>query len=124
MNKVSFDFDSTLSRQSIQDYASTLLDSGYDVWVITSRPPDMDNRDLFEITDQLGIKRDQIIFTSHRLKSEVINEMKLQFLFHLDDDWVELNYINRETNTVGISCTNTSNWKSKCNKLLENNIQK
>ena len=132
MKKVSFDFDSTLSLKSVQDYAELLILKGYDLWVVTSRVPDgsdpkwkirgmwieIDNSDLFEVTDRLGIKRDQIIFTSHRMKSEVMNEMGLEFLFHLDDDWVELNHINRETGTKGISCFGSGNWKAKCNKIL------
>jgi hypothetical protein len=133
MKRVSFDFDSTLSLPKVQDFATSLISRGYDVWVITSRLPDgsdpkykmkgmwvpIDNSDLFEVTDRIGINREQIIFTSHKLKSEVINEMGLDFIFHLDDDWVELNYINRETSTVGLSCFSTSGWKQKCEKLLK-----
>lgn len=136
MKSVSFDFDSTLSLQSVQDFATSLIHRGYDLWVITSRLPDgsdpkwkiqgmwvpIDNSDLFEVTDRLGIKREQIIFTSHQLKSEVINELGVPFIFHLDDDWVELNHINRETKTVGVSCFGTSGWKQKCEKLLNNQI--
>lgn len=134
MKRVSFDFDSTLSLKSVQDYAESLILKGYDLWVVTSRHPDgsdprykirgmwieIDNSDLFEVTDRLGIKREQIIFTSRRLKSEVMNELGLEFLFHLDDDWVELNHINRETRTKGISCFGSGNWKAKCNKILKN----
>ena len=133
MKRVSFDFDSTLSLKSVQDYAESLINKGYDLWVVTSRVPDgsdpkwkirgmwieIDNSDLFGVTDRLGIKRDQIIFTSYRMKSEVMNEMGLEFLFHLDDDWVELNHINRETKTRGVSCFGTSGWKQKCNRILE-----
>lgn len=134
MKKISFDFDSTLSLQSVQDFATSLINRGYDLWVITSRLPDghdpkykikgmwvpIDNSDLFKVTDRLGIKREQIIFTSHQLKSEVMNEMGLEFIFHLDDDWVELNHINRETKTIGVSCFGTSGWKQKCEKILNN----
>ena len=131
---ISFDFDSTLSQKHVQDFASSLIRQGFDIWIITSRKPDgadpkykqngmwvhVDNSDLFQVSDKLGIKREQIIFTSHELKSDIINEMQLHFIFHLDDDWVELNHINRETNTVGISCFGTSNWKNKCKKLISN----
>ena len=132
MKKVSFDFDSTLSLRLVQDYAKSLINRGYDLWVVTSRLPngsdpkykqhgmwvEIDNSDMFEVTDRLGIKREQIIFTSHRKKSEIINEMGIEFLFHLDDDWTELNHINRETKTQGVSCFGTSGWKQKCNKIL------
>lgn len=129
---VSFDFDSTLSLKSVQDYAESLINKGFEVWIITSRLPDghdpkykmhgmwvpIDNSDLFEVSDRLGIKREHIVFTSHELKSEKINELGIPFIFHLDDDWVELNYINRETGTKGVSCFGTSGWKQKCNKIL------
>lgn len=130
---VSFDFDSTLSLQSVQDYAESLINKGFDLWVVTSRYPDgadpkykirgmwidIDNSDLFEVTDKLGIKREQIIFTSHQLKSEIMNEMGLEFLFHLDDDLLELNHINRETNFKGVSCFGAGNWKQKCERILK-----
>lgn len=131
---VSFDFDSTLSLKSVQDYAESLINKGFEVWIITSRVPDgsdpkwkirgmwvpIDNSDLFEVSDRLGIKREHIVFTSHELKSEKINELGIPFIFHLDDDWVELNHINRETRTKGVSCFGTSGWKQKCNKILKN----
>ena len=33
---VSFDFDSTLSRKDVQEYAKELLERGIDVWVVTT----------------------------------------------------------------------------------------
>ena len=129
---ISFDFDATLSLVGIQDYAESLIKRGYDLWVVTSRLPngadprykirdmwiEIDNSDLFEVTDRLGINRDQIIFTSFEKKSKIINKLRIPFIFHLDDDGVELNYINRETRTKGVSCFGTTGWKQKCEKLL------
>jgi len=37
MRKVSFDFDSTLSRKDVQDFAKKLVSEGYEVWIVTSR---------------------------------------------------------------------------------------
>ena len=37
MVKVSFDFDGTLEFQDVQNYARTLMQSGVDVWVVTTR---------------------------------------------------------------------------------------
>jgi len=130
MKRVSFDFDSTLDRVQVQDYARSLVNKGYEVWIITSRHPEdtdpkykvngawvpIDNSDLFEVSDRVGIKREHIVFTSHELKSEKINELGIPFIFHLDDDWVEINHINRETKTKGVSCFGTSGWKNKCKK--------
>ena len=34
---VTFDFDGTLSRNDVQEYALELMSKGVDVWVVTSR---------------------------------------------------------------------------------------
>jgi hypothetical protein len=60
MNKitVTIDFDSTLSRRDVQEYAVELIGRGVDVWVLTSRydvihqhkyPFNATNEDLWEI---------------------------------------------------------------------------
>ena len=36
-NIVTFDFDGTLSRADVQEYALELISKGVDVWVVTSR---------------------------------------------------------------------------------------
>lgn len=124
MKKVTFDFDGTLSRQEVQDYAYSLIKKGYDVWVLTSRydelhkhlyPHNPTLEDLYKVTDKLNIPRWKIRFQNMRDKAEWL--FNTNVIWHLDDDFVELNNINRETNTIGISVIN-SNWKSKCNKLL------
>jgi hypothetical protein len=128
MKKVSFDFDSTLSRPEIQKYAKELKENGFDVWIVTSRQSELkdehlrtlahfDNQDLFNIAEEIGIQRDKIIFTEHQLKVEFFKDNN-NFLFHLDDDHVELKFINKETKVKGISCWKNTNWKKKCNKIL------
>lgn len=124
--KVSFDFDSTLSRKDIQTYAQELVDRGLEVWIITSRfeytdssGNKCDNSDLFEVANKVGIKKGNIHFCNMEDKAEFIKDRK-GYIWHLDDDIVELYYINTETDTVGILCTNP-NWKVQCEKLLEDN---
>ena len=125
MKSVSFDFDSTLSRKDVQDYAAHLIKEGHDVWITTSRfdeenkhryPLNPTNEDMYEIADALGIPREKIVFTNRELKSGFFAE---DFVWHLDDDWIELNFINRETDVVGISVVGGNSWKKKCNKLLK-----
>ena len=121
---VTFDFDSTLSRQDVQDYAYSLIKKGFDVWVLTSRYDELHkhkyrhnptNDDLYKVTDKLGIPRWKIRFTCMRDKAEYL--FGTDVIWHLDDDFVELNNINRETKTIGISVIG-SKYKSKCNRLL------
>ena len=97
MKKVSFDFDSTLSRPYIQKYAKELLEKGFEVWIVTSRTEDppvwiiggnkikQTNDDLFNIAEKIGIQRDNIIFTEYNPKSEFFKNNN-DFIFHLDDD--------------------------------------
>ena len=132
--KVSFDFDGTLSRKSIQKYAKDLVKLGHEVWITTSRYDSIDKyskeevkdwqienlssawNKLFIVANEIGISRDHIIFTNKESKVPYIKEQN--FLWHLDDDSLELNAINRYTNTIGISVVGQSNWIEKCNKLL------
>ena len=73
--KVSFDFDSTLSRDDVQEYAKSLVEKGYEVWIVTSRC-DTDsalakgwhwvkrqNQQLYDIAEECGIKIENIKFT-------------------------------------------------------------
>jgi len=128
MKKVSFDFDSTLSRPYIQKYAKELLEKGFEVWIVTSRnryildkgligQPHFDNQDLFSIAKEIGIKRENIHFTDHQLKADFF-EKNGDFLFHLDDDYLEIKFINRETKVKGISCWGNTTWINKCNKII------
>lgn len=127
MNKiVTFDFDSTLSRPDVQEYAKKLISQGIDVWVLTSRydelhkhlyPRNPTNDDLYLVTDKLGIPRWKIRFTCMIDKAEYL--YRTYVLFHLDDDEVELRLINESTNTVGVSVED-ANYQEQCNQLLKN----
>lgn len=127
MIKVSFDFDSTLSINTIENYAKELIDRNVDVYITTSRIDDdmvekkgwdvkKYNADLYEVATRLNISRDKIHFTNHEPKFNYIDQH--DFKFHLDDDYFELLDINQYTKTVGISCFGNNNWRKKCEKVL------
>lgn len=93
--KVSFDFDSTLTKPSIQEFARILIKENYEVFIITTRCLSnygklYDNSDLYEVSDRIGIKRENIIFTQANYKFKYIDD---SFLFHIDDDIHELKRI-------------------------------
>lgn len=120
--KVSFDFDGTLSRIDVQEFAKTLIDDGLDVWICTSRlcpEKALNNKwndDLFKVANELGIPKSNIIFTNYEDKAAHLTE---DFIWHLDDDWIELDEINRQKKTVGVSVFENSAWKQKCLKILK-----
>ena len=116
--KVSFDFDSTLTRPCIQKFAQSLVTSGYEVHITTSRCFSgygmiYDNSDLFIVADKVGIKRDNITFTQGNFKTGYLDS---EFLFHLDDDKYEIDRIKH------IPCVNVKHKFSirKCREILEN----
>lgn len=120
---VSFDFDSTLDKKTVQEYAQDLINRGIDVWICTSRfsPENAPNKewndDLFKIADELEIPRDNIVFTNYADKCEFLKDTN--FIWHLDDDWIELKEINKQTKTLGISVFGNTNWKNKCERILK-----
>lgn len=122
--KVSFDFDSTLSRKDVQSFAKELISKSIDVWICTSRFSDeniphnnWNNSDLFNVANELGISKDKIIFTNMWDKWTMLKEQG--FIFHLDDESWELFLINKHTKTIGILVINTSSWRVKCLRILK-----
>lgn len=115
--KISFDFDSTLTKPCIQRFAKKLIQEGYEIFIITTRCASTygmlyDNSDLFEVSDRIGVKRCNIIFTQANYKYKYIDNT---FLFHIDDDINELNKINNIP-TVNV---NDSFSIKKCFDILE-----
>lgn len=93
--KVSFDFDYTLSEKPIQDLAKKYIALGADVYITTSRTDfvdgiNYDNNDLFKIASELGIKKENITFTSYDDKYKFVKNYDL----HFDDDEQEISLIN------------------------------
>lgn len=93
--KISFDFDQTLSELPMQELAKKFIQLGAEVFVTTSRTEyheglQYDNTDLFKVTDELGIKRENITFTSYDDKYKFVKDYDA----HYDDDEQEIYLIN------------------------------
>jgi hypothetical protein len=99
--KISFDYDSTLSEEIMQNLCRMLMLAGADVWILTARNKDVvregdyicGNKDLYEVSDRLGIPREKIIFTEGSLKKS--KYMEHGFQLHIDDMEDEVWEINR-----------------------------
>jgi len=121
--KVSFDFDSTLSIDIVEQYAKELIEQGHEIWIVTSRFKYFDksrnkvnNSDLYEVADRIGIKEDHIHFCEMENKSEFLKDK--EFLWHLDDDAIELSFIRTDTTVFPIWRYQGINWKQQCQDLL------
>lgn len=127
--KISFDFDSTLDREDVQEFAKQLVNDGHEIWITTSRFDtesslkkgwwwiEKNNQQLYDVADECGISRDNISFTA------MIDKIKFlegkDFLFHLDDDEVELELIQEsDDNCVGV-WVELKDWKETCINLIK-----
>lgn len=127
MKKVSLDFDATLSRTDVQRFAKEIMHLA-EVWIVTSRCTteyamekgwhwvDKQNRKLFRIADNIGIKREHIVFTNHTDK--IIFLEGKNFTFHLDDDPDELMEILNSKDTCKPINVEHMDWEQDCKKLL------
>ena len=120
--KVSFDFDSTLTRMSVQKYAKELVERGLEVWIVTSRmgfgkePNPTWNDDLFEVARHVGIKKENIHFCCMANKSEFLKDKG--FVFHIDDDNIELSFIKTDTDVKPIYLFGNKYWRYDCEVVL------
>lgn len=125
--KVSFDFDSTLSRTDVQAFARQLCQMGYEVWIVTSRFNNEEllkkwpwiteqNQKLFKVADECGIHRDRIHFTNMESKSIFLKGKG--FKFHLDDDEVELMDILESKDSCRAVNVDHFEWLQTCESIL------
>jgi len=130
MKKISFDFDNTLSRVDIQNFAKELVNKGYEVWIVTSRTDTElslsrgwnwvknQNDVLYKVAESCGILRESIHFTDHVDKIEFLQGKN--FLFHIDDDPDELWEIVKSGDTCKVVNANHSDWLIHCSDILSN----
>jgi hypothetical protein len=126
--KVSFDFDGTLSRHDVQDYATKLVEDGHEVWIVTSRVNTENalakgwhwvkrqNQELYDVAGKCGIKVENIFFTEHTDKIVFIKDKG--FLFHLDDDIDELVAIVESKDKCSPLNVNHFSWRENCEELF------
>ena len=132
--KVSFDFDSTLSRKDVQEFAKELVNEGHEVWIVTSRFDDESamkknwhwikgqNQKLFDVAEDCGIKKENIHFTCMESKSIFIKNKG--FVFHIDDDVDELMAILNSKDSCKTVNVDHFEWKETCKNILQKNLEK
>lgn len=94
MEKISFDFDGTLSEENIQEIAKQKIKNGDDVYIITKRP---ENDYVKDVAKKIGIKESNIIFTNHKPKWSFIKDLGIDI--HYDNVKDEAKEIEDKTST-------------------------
>lgn len=126
--KASFDFDGTLSDILVQRIVPLVQRAGFDVYIVTSRYDTQtaiekfggkrfSNDPLFQVAKSLDIPKQNIIFTNMKDKADFFKKNS-GFIFHLDDDEIEVNLINNQTKVLGILKDDENYWIDETMKLL------
>jgi len=130
--KVSIDFDGTLSRRDVQEFAKDLVSKGIDVWIVTSRCSteeakkkawwwiEKQNQQLYDVAEECGIQREKIVFTEHIDKIVFLKDK--EFLFHLDDDEHELILIMESKDPCRPLNVDHFEWKESCLEILNKKL--
>lgn len=97
-NKISFDYDDTLEEENIQEIALRFIAEGKEVYIITRRQ-ETDSKDVYEDAEELGIRKDRIIFTNGKMKWETIKRLNIGI--HYDNNPEEIRLIQENTDAEG-----------------------
>jgi hypothetical protein len=95
--KISIDYDDTLSTDRGKELAKRLLKEGKDVSIITRRQSDqMEN--VYKTADELGIPKNKVHATDGKLKWETIKKLGIEK--HIDNNSKELEAITKNLPNV------------------------
>lgn len=98
--KVSFDYDGTLSTDKGKNLAKERIQRGDIVYIITARNENGNNQSLFNVAKDLGIDKQNIFFTNGKDKWETVKRLGINV--HYDNNPEQIKKINENTNTKGI----------------------
>lgn len=125
--KVSFDYDGTLTRDAVKEYARELLQRGIHIDIHSRRVERpgfiSEHDDILHFGGALmQYSRNQAMVTVHLCgldKIKMINESGA--IWHLDDEAWEIDLINRKTQygTVGILYRPHENFKEICELFIQ-----
>jgi len=98
-NKVSFDFDDTLSTARGQEIAKRVIREGKQVYIITRRQESA-SAEVYKVADELGILHSNVHFTNGKLKWETVKRLNIGT--HYDNNQREIDLIIENTDTKAI----------------------
>jgi hypothetical protein len=99
LNKVSIDFDDTLDTDRGKELAKRLIAEGKIVYIITRRQESA-SKEVYKISDELGIPKNRVKFTNGAYKWETIKHYGIGT--HYDNNAREIELINSKTTAKGI----------------------
>jgi hypothetical protein len=98
-NKISFDFDDTLSTKRGQELAKQKQNDGKEIYIVTRRQSSQSS-EVYAVAERLGIPKSRVYFTNGKMKWETIKRLGIDI--HYDNNQKELDLIDENTDAVGI----------------------
>jgi len=99
LNKISFDFDDTISLSRYQNIAKRLIAEGKTVYIVTRRQDNFHPEQVYKVADEVGIPHSRVYFTNGQMKWETIK--RLNIAEHYDNNPDEIRLINENTEAKG-----------------------
>ena len=99
INKISFDFDDTLSTARGQEIAKRNIREGKQVYIITRRN-EYNASEVYRMAEKLGILKSRVYFTNGAYKWMTIK--RLDIGTHYDNNIMEINLIKINTDCKAI----------------------
>jgi hypothetical protein len=97
-NKISFDFDGTISLNRYQNIASKLKSEGKTIYIVTRRQSS-ESKSVYEVADKVGIPHSRVYFTNGKYKWETIKRLGIGT--HYDNNPDEIKLIRENTDANG-----------------------
>ncbi|NBV62582.1 MAG: hypothetical protein EBR73_16255 [Rhodobacteraceae bacterium] len=97
--RVSFDYDGVLSTDAGKEKAKQFIRDGFHVYILTARSP-KEGDTVYNTAESLGIKRDDVIFTSGQDKWRFVLRHNIDR--HYDNNPEQIDKINEKTQAKGI----------------------
>ena len=112
MSTISFDYDGTLSRKGVQEFAKEIIRSGHKVIIVTNRVSTQSHSDLYAVAKSLGIPKKNINFCEGLGKVRFMHPF-LRIDVHLDDDWIECDSIYETHGIETVKMFGNPGWKEE-----------
>jgi hypothetical protein len=96
-NKISYDYDDTLTKERYYVQAKKDVNIGKNVYIVTKRSR---SQEVLDMAKKLGISESKVIFTNGFMKWSAINHYGIGT--HYDNNAREIELINEKTDAKGI----------------------
>lgn len=121
---ITVDFDGVFSTKVVQEFYHQIKDKA-NIFILTRRydclhkhlwKDNPTNDEVWYVVNKLNIPKENVFFTNFEWKYTFLKDTFV--LLHLDDDWNEIDYINKNTTVKGI-CLMEHNWKKRILTYIE-----